>query len=128
MDLRESPDLVTFRERARVWLQANAPAKGGPGDFTLGRDDEFVDGCRRWQATLHAAGWAGIAWPVEWGGRGEPALHDLAFRREQARFGVSGAAFDVGIGMVGPTLMVHGTAAQQNAHLPALLRGAEVWC
>jgi len=128
MDLGESADVAAFRAAARAWLEANAPAKGGPGDFTAGRDRQFVDGCRGWQAKLHAAGWAGIAWPRAHGGQGRSALHDLAFRREQARFGVSGAAFDVGIGMVGPTLMVHGTPAQQTTHLPALLRGDEVWC
>ena len=128
MDLRESVDVAEFRRSARAWLEAEAPPKGSPGDFTTGRDRPFVDGCRRWQATLHGAGWAGIAWPAEHGGRGLSVLHDLAFRREQARFGVSSAAFDVGIGMVGPTLMVHGSPSQQAGHLPALLRGDEVWC
>jgi len=87
-----------------------------------------VDGCRRWQRTLHDAGWAGISWPQAYGGRGLSVLHDLAFRREQGAYGVSSGAFDVGIGMVGPTLMVHGTPEQKEQHLPALLRGEEIWC
>ncbi len=128
MDVREPQDLGRFRADARAWLEANAPAKGAPGDFTGGRELEFVDGCRRWQRTLFDGGWAGIAWPKWAGGRGQSVLHDVAFRREQARYGVSGAAFDVGIGMVGPTLMAHGTEAQRERHLPALLRGEEVWC
>jgi alkylation response protein AidB-like acyl-CoA dehydrogenase len=128
MDVREPEDLAEFRAEARTWLDAHAPAKGAPGDFTGGRELEFVDGCRRWQRTLFEGGWAGITWPEWAGGRGLSVLHDVAFRREQARYGVSGAAFDVGIGMVGPTLMVHGTQAQRDRHLPALLRGDEVWC
>jgi hypothetical protein len=111
-----------------AWLEAHAPRQGSPQDFTIGRDREFVAGCRRWQAALFEGGWAGISWPTECGGRGLSALFDLAFRREQARFGVSTAAFDVGIGMVGPTLMVHGTAEQKASHLPGLLRGQQVWC
>jgi alkylation response protein AidB-like acyl-CoA dehydrogenase len=128
MDLHESEDVVAFRAEAAAWLETHAPRKGSPGDFTIGRDRAFVDGCRRWQATLFDAGWAGISWPAEFGGLGRTALFDLAFRDQQARFGVSGAAFDVGIGMVGPTLMVHGTPAQKERHLPSLLRGREVWC
>jgi alkylation response protein AidB-like acyl-CoA dehydrogenase len=128
MDLRESAELVDFRAQVASWLETKAPRKGSPDDFTIGRDREFVEGCRRWQASLFEGGWAGISWPTAFGGRGLSALFDLAFRREQARFGVSTAAFDVGIGMVGPTLMVHGTPAQKSRHLPALLRGQEVWC
>jgi alkylation response protein AidB-like acyl-CoA dehydrogenase len=128
MDLHESEDVVAFRAQAAAWLEARAPRKGSVDDFTIGRDRAFVDGCRRWQATLFDAGWAGISWPTEFGGLGRTALFDLAFRVQQARFGVSGAAFDVGIGMVGPTLMVHGTAEQKEHHLPSLLRGREVWC
>ena len=128
MDLHESEDLVRFRAEAVAWLDAHAPRPGSAGDFTVGRERPFVDGCRRWQATLSEAGWAGVAWPVDFGGQGRSALFELVFRREQARYGVSTAAFDVGIGMVGPTLMVHGTDAQKASHLPALLRGEEVWC
>ena len=128
MDLRESEDVIAYRAEASVWLEAHAPEKGGPDDFTIGRDQAFVEGCRRWQAALFEGGWAGISWPVEFGGQGRTALFDLAFRIQQARFGVSGAAFDVGVGMVGPTLMVHGTPAQKERHLPSLLRGQEVWC
>jgi alkylation response protein AidB-like acyl-CoA dehydrogenase len=128
MDLHESEELVGFRAEAAAWLDQHAPRRGGAGDFTVGRDRAFVEGCRRWQATLFDGGWAGVAWPAEFGGQGRSALFDVVFRREQARYGVSTAAFDVGIGMVGPTLMVHGTDVQKAAHLPALLRGNAVWC
>jgi alkylation response protein AidB-like acyl-CoA dehydrogenase len=128
MDLTESEELVTFRAEVSAWLEAHAPKKGGPDDFTIGRDRDFVEGCRHWQSRLFEGGWAGICWPIEFGGQGRTALFDLAFKLEQARFGVSGAAFDVGIGMVGPTLMAHGTGEQKERHLPSLLRGQEVWC
>jgi acyl-CoA dehydrogenase len=128
VDLRESEELVAFRARAAAWLAEHAPRKGSAEDFTIGRDLAFVQGCKRWQGTLFDGGWAGISWPVEAGGQGRSALFDLAFRLEQARYGVSGAAFDVGIGMAGPTIMVHGTEAQKTAHLPTLLRGEEVFC
>ncbi|HWF23463.1 MAG TPA: acyl-CoA dehydrogenase family protein [Acidimicrobiales bacterium] len=128
MDLRQSDELVSFRAEAGNWLESHAPAKGTAEDFTSGRDGRFVEGCRQWQAALHAGGWAGIAWPIEHGGRGQSALFDLTFARLAAAYGVSTAAFDVGIGMVGPTLMVHGSPEQKQYHLPALLRGEHVWC
>lgn len=128
MDLAEDAELAAFRAVAREWLVANAPAKGSPEDFTRDRDVAFIEGCRRWQATLCSGGWAGIAWPEAHGGRGLSALHDLAFRQLQAGFGVSTAAFDVAVGMVGPTLMVHGTDAQKRRHLGAVLEGQQIWC
>jgi acyl-CoA dehydrogenase len=121
-------DLARFAEEARVWLEANAPPKGSDQDFTMGREQAFVDGCRRWQKRLHAAGWAGITWPEAHGGLGLSAAFDVAFRRLQAQFGASTAALEVGLGMVAPTLMMHGTAEQKARHLPALLGGDEVWC
>ncbi len=127
MRFGETAELTRFRADAAAWLDANAPSKGGSGDFTGRREQPFIDGCRAWQARLNESGWAGITWPVEHGGQGRSALYEMAFRRLQARYGVSTAAFDVGIGMVGPTIMVHGTPSQRR-HLPALLAGREVWC
>jgi alkylation response protein AidB-like acyl-CoA dehydrogenase len=123
-----SADLNRFVADAQVWLEANAPQRGSDEDFTIGREQAFVDGARRWQKQLHAAGWAGITWPKEHGGLSLPAAFDVAFRRLQAKFGASTAALEVGLGMVAPTLMVHGTAQQKARHLPALLSGEEVWC
>jgi alkylation response protein AidB-like acyl-CoA dehydrogenase len=77
---------------------------------------------------LFDSGWAGIAWPKEYGGQGGTAAQARIFAREQARFDVDVGVFAVGIGMVGPTLIAHGTAAQKARYLPALLRGEEVWC
>jgi alkylation response protein AidB-like acyl-CoA dehydrogenase len=125
---RGPADLARFVEDAQVWLEANAPRKGSDDDFTMGREQAFVDGCRRWQKRLHAARWGGLTWPEEHGGLGLPAAFDVAFRRLQARFGASTAALEVGLGMVAPTLMVHGTTEQKAWHLPALLSGDEVWC
>lgn len=124
----EPDDLARFKAEARRWLEANAPLKDSADDFTAGREREFVDGCRQWQGLLHDAGWAGISWPRHHGGLGLSAAYDLAFRRMESSFGVSTAALEVGLGMVAPTIMVHGTDAQRNQHLPALLRGKEVWC
>jgi alkylation response protein AidB-like acyl-CoA dehydrogenase len=87
-----------------------------------------VDECRHWQRTLHDHGWAGIAWPKSFGGRGGSPIESAIFNEEQMHFAVATGAFAVAIGMVGPTLMAHGTVEQQRLLLPSILRGEHVWC
>jgi alkylation response protein AidB-like acyl-CoA dehydrogenase len=129
---------AAFGARARSFLEAHArPRRSGEDDFARFRflgdpspeaDAEHVRHCKEWQRTLFDEGWAGIAWPKEYGGRGGTPAEARIFAREQARFDVDAGAFAVGIGMVGPTLIAHGTEAQKQRYLPALLRGDEVWC
>ncbi|HEY4402464.1 MAG TPA: acyl-CoA dehydrogenase family protein [Acidimicrobiia bacterium] len=136
-DAPEDPT-AAFRDRARAFLEAHArPRRSGEDDFARFRflgdpspeaDAEHVRHCKEWQRTLFDCGWAGIAWPEEYGGRGGTPAEARIFAREQARFDVDAGAFAVGIGMVGPTLIAHGTEAQKQRYLPALLRGDEVWC
>src|SRR5690606_17524680 len=90
--------------------------------------EEYTKRCQWWQGVLFDGGWAGLSWPVAFGGRGEPPIHAAIFAEEQARWGVSVGAFAVAHGMVGPTLMAHGTAAQQAQHLEPMLRGDVLWC
>jgi alkylation response protein AidB-like acyl-CoA dehydrogenase len=127
-----------FRARARAFLETHARRRRvGDDDFARFRflgdpsadaDAEHVRRCKEWQRTLFDSGWAGIAWPKEYGGLGATPAQARIFAREQARFDVEAGAFAVGIGMVGPTLIAHGTEAQKARYLPALLRGDEVWC
>ena len=136
-DAPESPD-DAFRERARAFLEAHArPRRTDEDDFARFRflgdaspeaDAEHVRRCKEWQRTLFDGGWAGIAWPKEYGGLGGSPAQARTFAREQARYDVEAGAFAVGIGMVGPTLIAHGTEEQKERYLPALLRGDEVWC
>jgi alkylation response protein AidB-like acyl-CoA dehydrogenase len=141
MDFDDSPEEAAFRSEARAWLAAHAVPKGADGDFsrafhgnprTLAEFEEqegaWVDRCRWWQGELYSGGWAGIAWPKQFGGRSGTALEDAVFQEEQRRFGVSSGAFSVAIGMAGPTIVAHGTPAQQQRYLDAMLRGEEVWC
>jgi len=129
---------AAFRTRARAFLEAHArPRRAGDDDFARFRflgdpspeaDAVHVRACKEWQRTLFDGGWAGIAWPKEYGGQGGTPAEARAFAQEQARFDVETGAFAVGIGMVGPTLITHGTEGQKQRYLPALLGGEEVWC
>ena len=85
-------------------------------------------GAKQWQALKADAGFTGIQWPVADGGRGlSPQLAAL-FKAEEARFDVPANAFQVGVDMVGPTLIAHASEELRDRHLHAIRRGDEVWC
>jgi alkylation response protein AidB-like acyl-CoA dehydrogenase len=134
VDFDDTPDETSFRTEARAWLTANAPAKGGPDDFSTGflegtmGPDEFMARAKAWQRLLVDEGWAGITWPVAYGGRGGTAMHSVIWGQEAGRFGVAVNTFAVGIGMAGPTVLRHGTDDQKARFLRPMLRGDEVWC
>jgi alkylation response protein AidB-like acyl-CoA dehydrogenase len=127
MDLQYTEADEAFRKELRAWLDEAVPAYGPPpppGDWDARR--AYDTG---WQRELHDAGYAGLNWPVEFGGRGLPVSQQLVFLEEYA---ASGAPY-VGINFVGnahagPTLIAEGTDEQRAYHLPRILRGEAVWC
>ncbi len=132
MDFDDTAEEAAFRQEARGWLRQNAKEKE-PGELSTSHsfydfDDIFVAEGKAWQRRLFDGGWAGITWPVEFGGRGGDIVQAMIFRQEEARFDVTTGLFAVGIGMAGPTIIGHGTDAQRSRHLPAMLRGEEIWC
>ncbi|MBX3314714.1 MAG: acyl-CoA dehydrogenase family protein [Actinobacteria bacterium] len=129
MDFDDTPAEAAFRATARTWLEANAPRRTAPAPLWRDADDtDHMDDVRAWQRRLFDEGWAGITWPAAHGGRGGSAVEQAIFNEEQADFDVTQGPLTVGLGMVGPTLIAHGTPQQQARFLPPLLRGAEVWC
>jgi alkylation response protein AidB-like acyl-CoA dehydrogenase len=115
-------ELSAFRGRAREWLAANA---GTP----VARDAaDYLVEAKRFQAALHDAGFAGITWPVEYGGQGLGQAEQLAFNDVAKDFTLPVDLFVIGMGMCGPTLVDLGTDAQKSRHVLPLLRGEEVWC
>jgi alkylation response protein AidB-like acyl-CoA dehydrogenase len=137
MDFEETAEERTFRAEVRAWLAAHCtPRRPGsdPEHFLLAgepdpdRDARHIAACKRWQRTLSDAGWAGITWPREWGGRGGAGWQQRIWNEEVARFDVPVGVFSVGIAMAGPTIMAYGTPEQQQRFLPPMLRGDEIWC
>ena len=127
MDLRYSAADQAFREEVRAWFEREVPAYGPPptpGDWAARR--AFDTG---WQRKLHDAGYAGLHWPVEYGGRGLPATQQLVFLEEYAAAGAPYVGINfVGTAHAGPTLIAEGTEEQRREHLPRILRGERVWC
>ena len=135
MDVEDTPEEAAARAEAQAWLRTVAKPRGeGEGDWRAFRartDEEDAAQMARakaWQRTKCDAGWAAIHWPVEYGGQGRSAIEAGVFAEEEGRFDTTGNMFMVGIDMVGPTLMAHGTEEQKARFLPPMLRGDEVWC
>jgi alkylation response protein AidB-like acyl-CoA dehydrogenase len=130
LDFDDTPGEAAFRAEARAWLEAHATLRSPDARPSLAaaNDPGHVEACRAWQRTLYEGGWAGITWPKAYGGRGGTANEARIFAQEQRRFDVSTGIFSVAIGMVGPTLIAHGTDAQRERYLDAMLRGDQIWC
>jgi acyl-CoA dehydrogenase len=133
MDFDDSPAEAAFRAEVRAWLDVHASRKSD-GTVRLsvleGFDDrpETIERARQWQHRLYDGGWAAITWPVEHGGRGAGPLESIVFGEELGRYDVPVQLFTIGLGMIGPTLIVHGTDEQKQRYLAPMLRGDEIWC
>ena len=135
MDFDDTPEEAAFRAEARAWLEANAIPKGSPEDFSAGHfagdidPGDYMKRCRWWQGQLHEAGWAGIAWPKAFGGRGGKSDRGGDLRRGAGQVGRLGRRVR--------RRHRHGRrrrscSTARPSSRPAgsapMLRGEEVWC
>lgn len=130
MDLRFSDVDEAFRAEARAWLTdrltgafSGVRGRGGPGD-----EHELVEERTEWERALGDAGWIGIGWPTEYGGRGLSLTQQVIFYEEYARAHGPGRVGIVGEGLLGPTVIAFGSDAQKRRFLPGILAGTEIWC
>jgi alkylation response protein AidB-like acyl-CoA dehydrogenase len=117
-----------FRDRARAWLEQNAPRRGDGDDEPGGPGRADIAAQQAFQARLYDAGFAGITWPREYGGQGLTNAEQIAFSEAARDFALPVGAFVIGLGMPGPTILELGTEEQKKRYLPKLLRGEEIWC
>src|SRR5262249_42579632 len=111
MDLKETPEEEAFRRTIRHWLETHLPAGWGTAAYHAPETPaEQVTFARWWQETLHGGGWAGITWPVEYGGRGASVVEQLLYNEEYARLRAPDIlSLKIGLNLVGPTVMACGT-------------------
>jgi alkylation response protein AidB-like acyl-CoA dehydrogenase len=129
VDLNDTPEQARYRDHVRSWLEehkSEAPVLRGKG--ALKDEDEIVAARREWQRKLAEAGLAGITWPKEFGGQGLGPIEQVIANQEISRAGVPGILDVIGVGMLGPTIMAHGSDAQKARYLGPMLHGDEVWC
>jgi alkylation response protein AidB-like acyl-CoA dehydrogenase len=126
VDLNDTPEQAAYRREVRQWLQAHrdeAPPAAGSSE-----DTAYINSRRAWQRKLAEAGLAGITWPKEYGGRGLGPMEQVTVNQELGAAGVPGILDVIGIGMLGPCLIAHGTEEQKSRYLGPMLHGDEVWC
>jgi alkylation response protein AidB-like acyl-CoA dehydrogenase len=126
VDLNDTPEQAAYRAEVRAWLEQNksaAPSTRGRGD-----EEGAVEAHRAWQRKLAEAGYVGVTWPAEHGGQGKGPLHQVVINQEIARAGVPGILDAIGVGMLGPTLIAHGSDEQKQRYLAPMLHADEVWC
>jgi len=127
MDFSYTAEQEAFRGELRSWLERRKAE--GAFDATRHRSlDEVVHEGRRWQAALHEAGWCGIHWPKEYGGRSAGLLEQIIFQEELARAGSPQLINLLALTMVGPVLIAYGTEEQKKRYLAPILRADEIWC
>ncbi|MEN8183099.1 MAG: acyl-CoA dehydrogenase family protein [Myxococcota bacterium] len=131
MDFNDTPEEAAFRDRCRDWLDANAECRPADEADTAMLDERGDPGTVRraqaWQAKKADAGWACITWPTEFGGRGATPIQSVIWSQEERRYKTPPNVFAIGQGMLGPTIMTHGTDAQKQRYLRPMLRGEEIW-
>ena len=118
MDLNDTPEQAEYREKVRAWLEEHkAQAPEARSTRAGAEDDAYVDARRRWQGRLAEGGLAGVTWPVDVGGQGLGPIEQVIVSQEIARAGVPGILDVIGVGMLGPTIIAHGTE-EQKARYP----------
>ena len=122
MDLTLTTEEQAFRDEVRAWLEDNHP-----GPEPEGEEAKF-EFRRAWQREMHDAGWAGISWPKEYGGRGATLIEQAIFSEEMSRAKAPSPANVLGLVMGGPVVIAHGSEDQKERFLEPILSGAEIWC
>ncbi len=125
MDFELSDSEKAFRDEVRAWLKANKPDEG---DSRAEGQKAFIESRRAWQRKLHDAGYVGITWPKEFGGRGAGFMEQLIFNDEMILAHAPDPINVIGLGMGGPVVMSHGSDEQKKRYLPPLLSADEIWC
>lgn len=130
MDLRDSPEEASFRRAARAWLEANLPSGWGTPAWRKPVDaDAEVAFLRQWQRKLFDGGFAGLDWPVAYGGRDVGVIQNMIWHEEYARLRAPNQiSVSVGTSLVGPTLIARGSEWQKARFIAPILRGDEIWC
>ncbi len=126
MDFRDTPEEATFRAGLRTWLRDTLPSDWLDRPPHVGRFD--VEASREWSRKLYDAGYVGLTWPKEYGGRGLPHTYQAIYLEETARISAPAHIGGIGLGMAGPTIIAWGSDEQKKRYLAPLLSGEQVWC
>jgi len=128
MDLTWSSEEEAFRAEVRGWLDANAPKEIDVDEDEYSDDRASFELRRAWQRKLGEAGYLAMHWPKEYGGGGATLVEQVIFNEEFAKAQAPQPVNGLGLSLVGPTLITHGTDAQKQRFLKNILTADEIWC
>src|SRR2546429_7259392 len=128
MDLTYMPEELAFQREVRAWLKGNVPKRQRDERPIEFGDPRRIAEAKAWQRKVYGAGYLALAWPREYGGRGADIMRQTIVNEEMVRARAPGLIGLLGISMVGPTLIQHGSEEQRRRHLPSILTAAEIWC
>ncbi len=129
MDFTDTTAEAAFRQEVREWLRAHLPDGWFERPDPRPRDPRKAEELRRWwQRELYDGGWAGLAWPQDYGGRGATLVEQVIFNDEAAKARAPEPINAIGLHMAGPTIIAWGTEEQKARYLEPLLSGEEIWC
>ncbi|MHA7600040.1 acyl-CoA dehydrogenase family protein [Alicycliphilus sp. T452] len=115
-----------FRLTLREWFETHYPRF--KADWPVPPDPNELAWRRAWEDYVCQAGWSGLGWPLEYGGKAWPLTRQAIFHEEQARIGAPLGVNIIGHGILAPTLIHFASAAQKARYLPGILANREVWC
>src|SRR6266436_4561515 len=128
MDLTYMPEELAFQREVRAWLKGNVPKRQRDERPIEFGDPRRIAEAKAWQRKVYEAGYLALAWPREYGGRGADIMRQTIVNEEMVRARAPGLIGLLGISMVGPTLIQHGSEEQRRRHLPKILTAEEIWC
>ena len=130
MDFTLTPAQEAFREEVRSWLKTNIPhdwEARAMGSADIPRPEAY-DAMRAWQRKVFDAGYIGLTWPKEYGGRGLTFLEEMVLHEEMALAKAPPVLNILGVGMAGPTIIAYGTEEQKQRYPAKILSCEEIWC
>jgi len=129
VDLRFSTEDEDFRAELRAWLDGNLPQEMRTREWWHGKsDDEQFQIRRDWEAGKAQAGFCGIQWPTEYGGRGGTPTMKAIYDEEMAKANAPRTVNPLGLAFLGPTVMAIGTDEQKRDIIKPLLHTETIWC
>ena len=130
MDFRSDPALAAFADEVRTWLEEHLVGEFDRyrGRGLTGQEDVPVEVQLAWERELASGGWLGLDFPEWIGGRGCTLAEQVVFFDAYTSARAPGRLPNVGVTLLGPTLMAFGSEQQQRRFVPPILAGAELWC
>jgi alkylation response protein AidB-like acyl-CoA dehydrogenase len=129
MDIAMTEDQIAYRDRFRAWLDEHLPRDWDWPTYRGPKDENAnAEYQKAWERKLYEAGYAGIAWPKEYGGQGLTHAEHLIVSDELGLRAAPEGLNVIGIELVGPILLAVGTEEQKKHFIQRILRLDDVWC